>query len=131
MPVWPIANLTQQAAAVNVPTNAETVVANTNPYTADGPNRQVTIDAEGEITTGASTTALVVKIRRGTAVTGTQVGATQTITVPTAGNKVQFGLQVVDTPGEVAGQQWCVTVQQTGGAANGTVDQVSISAIAQ
>lgn len=131
MPVWPVANLTQQASAVSVVNANETAVVNTSPYTSDGANRQVTVDAEGEITTGTGTTALVVKIRRGTTTAGAQVGQSQTITVPTAGNKVQFGIQVLDTPGEVAGQQYCCTVTQTGGTGSGTVDQVCISAVAQ
>lgn len=126
----PVAQPTQMAAAVTITTTTETVAATTLPISTDGANQTVNLDCSGEVTPGTSTTALVIKVRRGTGITGTQVGTTQTLTV-TAPNKTGFSVQVADTPGEVAGQQYVVTVTQTGAAANGTIDQAAIQAVIQ
>ena len=127
---WAVASPTQMAAAVTITTTTEKVAATTLPLTTDGANQTVNIDASGEVTTGTGTTSIQIRVRRGTGITGTQVGVTQTITT-TAGNLYPFSIQVADTPGEVDGQQYVVTVQQVAATGNGTIDQAAIQPIIQ
>lgn len=131
MPSWPQTAGGKQISAVTVTTNSETGVLTTGNVNTQGTQQVVTLDFEGEITTGTSTTAIVLKCYRGSVIGGTQVGATYTVTVPTAGNKMAFAYQVLDTPGEVSGQQYTFSITQTGGAANGTVDQASCAITVQ
>lgn len=126
----PVAYPTQVAAAVAITTTTEKVAATTTPISTDGTNQTVNIDASGEVTTGTGTTSIQIRVRRGTGITGTQVGTTQNITT-TAGSLYPFSVQQGDTPGEVAAQQYVVTVQQVGASANGTIDQAAIQAVVQ
>jgi hypothetical protein len=93
-------------------------------------NLQTAVQLEGyiELTTAAAgTTAVVVKARRGTTIAGTQVGASITITATTAA-KEDIAFLFQDTPGEVFGQSYVITVTETGAGANGTIDNASVQA---
>lgn len=80
-----------------------------------------------KITAGTGTTSLNVVIRRGNSLVGPVVSDSQAITV-TAGNTYSVVVQGSDDQGEVAGQQYCVTVAQVGATANGAVNGVQLRA---
>ncbi len=74
------------------------------------------------ITTGATTTALVFRIRRGSGLTGATIGAAVwTHTIGAAASAVLSG-KYSDTPGAVAAQQYTLTVSQTGATGAGTLN---------
>lgn len=117
------------AAVGGAPVNAaETVVGTSPPVSTSGAGAQAKIAFDGVCTPGTSATSLVIKIERGTAAGGTQVGATKTI-VCSAGNAIGFHIEADDIIGEVAGQQWVCTILQTAGAANGSTAAVACRVI--
>lgn len=118
------------ANAGGAPVNAtETVVATTPAVSTSGPGANVRLLFDLVCTPGTSATALVCKVERGTVAGGTQVGATKTITC-VAATPIAVHMDVNDVIGEVAGQQWVLTILQTAGAANGSTAAVSAIAIA-
>lgn len=77
---------------------------------------------------GAGTTAVTPRIRRGNDQTGTAVSdavAQET----TAANAATWTVHATDAPGEVTGQSYEITVQQTGATGNGTIAYASLTAI--
>lgn len=114
------------ATAVTDGGATETVVLTSNGV--QSPNAWATISLTGvvTITPGTSATAVVIRVRRGT-VTGTLVGVAETDTLAAAANGI-IPFFFVDTPGDVDGIKYVVTVVETGAAANGTVNYASIQA---
>jgi hypothetical protein len=87
----------------------------------------VKISGVVNITAGTSTTAVVLKVRQGAGITGTQVGVNMTHTLA-AGASASIPYEVEDTTvTNVQGQQYSVTATQTGGAANGTANIATIT----
>lgn len=114
-------------AATSLVTTAETVLATSPPLSADGQAQSVIIDAVAGFTVGTGTTSVTVRVRRGTGITGTVVNSIAGVNVA-AGNSVAIPIQAVDSPGEVADQQYVVTVQQAAATGNGTNVLSSIAA---
>ena len=84
---------------------------------------KVIIRATVNVLAGTGTTAVVARIRQGNGVGG-NVLATATITLA-AGNNGQINLSVEDTAAllaAAAGGQYSLTLAQTGGSANGSVN---------
>ena len=77
------------------------------------------------ITAGTSTTAVVVKVRRGTGIAGTQVGNSATHTLA-AGASASIPFDYTDTAQFMA-NTYSVTMTQTAGAANGTINAASMT----
>ena len=107
-------------------TNA-TVVTTTETVVQLSPGFSTTYDGDAvmmtgtiDFTTGTGTTAVTVRCRRGNGITGTQVGVSEADTLA-AGVSSPIGFDFVDFPGAVAGQQYSITIQQTGATANGAV----------
>jgi len=111
----------QLSGTVNVVTTTETVALVTPPVSTTYSGDQIDIEGKINVTAGTSTTAVVLRVRRGNGITGTVVGVAETDT-EAAGASGSFPLQVVDTPGDVAGQVYSLTVQQTAATGNGTVN---------
>jgi hypothetical protein len=117
---------------VTLTTTSETTVA-TSPALTEGQVGPVyqgmRLQGVVNVTAGASTTAVVVRVRQGVGTGGALVGnaATHTLAATAIAN-VPF--DVVDSAG-VSGTalQWTVTVQQTAASGNGTVNQGSLSTI--
>lgn len=82
---------------------------------------QIQIDGTLDITAGTGTTAVTIRCRRGNGVTGAIVGAAEPDTLA-AGASEAVPFTFTDQPGDVAGQVYTLTVQQTGGTGNGTVN---------
>ncbi len=100
--------------------NAETIVMTTPGLSPDTPSRTFRLTAALKVTTGLGATGLIVRVRRGTLVTGTLVGEAASITAA-ASTTYETPYEVEDAPGEVAGQQYVVTVQQVGATGNGSL----------
>lgn len=103
----------------NVPAVTETVVATISGITLPRPGMPVVITYAGTLLTGAGTTAVTVRCRRGVDATGTLVGTAET---PTAAASASIDLAgaYVDQPGELANASYVITVQQTAAGAAGT-----------
>lgn len=111
--------------ALNIPTTTETVLATVAGVSTQTADAVLTLEAVAQISTGTGTTSGTLRVRRGVDATGALVGVAQAETV-TAGNTIDMELQVVDTPGEVAGQSYVVTYQATGASANSTSQQATL-----
>lgn len=106
-------------------TTAETVIATSLPVSTRSASEQVTITGWTDITAGTGATFVTLRIRRGTGITGTLVSNATAQNV-TAGNTLDYDLVVTDTPGEVAGQVYVLTAQQTAATGNGSATAASI-----
>lgn len=113
------------ATAVTDGGATETVVLVSNAITTAGPNQTVTLVGEVNITAGTNGVAAVIKIRRGSTTSGTQVGPTLT-TTEVATKLYTIPFEITDAPGDVGGLTYCVTVTETSASANGTVNYVAI-----
>lgn len=83
----------------------------------------VKITGDINVTPGTSTTAIVVKVRRGSGVAGTAVGTfTRTLAAAATGGLAFF---VIDEA-PIAGGQYTVTLTQTAGAGAGTVNSAVV-----
>lgn len=114
----------QLSGTVNVVTTGETVALVTPPVSTTFGSDTIDIEGKANLTTGASTTAVVFRCRRGNGITGTVVGVAETDTIA-AGASETHPFQFTDNPGDVAGQVYSLTVQQTAATANGTVNSAA------
>lgn len=121
----------EQATAVTVPTTTETVAVTSDivPLSPAGGEGYI-IRGAVNILAGTATTAVVVRVRMGTGITGTVVGVAQTHTLA-AGASATIPFSVVDLTAALAptASQYSVTVQQTAATANGTVNIATIEVI--
>lgn len=124
----PVVHSAHAEADVTLVTTAETVVLTIPQVTTRDRSELVTLMAFAVVTLGVGATALTMRIRRGTDITGTLVGEGNPVT-GAAGNTVGLALGGVDSPGDVSGQSYVVTVQQTAATANGTALASAGSAI--
>lgn len=114
--------------AGTAPANAVETVALILPGNVSVPvGTLIVLEFAANLTTGASTTAIIGRVRRGTTTAGTLVGAAFTTQVGAALSASVDG-QCADQPGEVAGQQYCLTLQQTAGTGNGSALFASLQA---
>lgn len=112
-----------------VTTTTETVVATLPNVSTPGPGWRVTLRGFCQLTTGAATTGLTWRVRRGSAITDTLVDEANAVQVEAAaGSTEDHEIVVVDTPPEVAGQTYVLTVQQAAATGNGTAVQASLTA---
>lgn len=110
-------------------TTAETVVATLPGVSTDRPGQLVRLRADYVVTIGTGGTAVTHRIRRDS-LTGTVVGESNTEQISTAaGSTESHEFYAEDSfAGEVAGQTYVLTVQQTAATANGTVLRASLKA---
>lgn len=112
---------------VTLPTSTETIVVSTGSVSlGEGSTGQgVLVSGVINLTTGTSTTGIVITIRAGTHLTGTIIGNQLTITAAAATN-YSIPFEVID-PTLTGSVSYSVTVTQTGASANGTVNQGNIT----
>ena len=114
-----------QVSGTSAP-SAETVAMVTTLVIENNPAGQgVHISGTLNVLAGTTTTAIVVKCRQGNGVNGAQVGGTITHT-QAAGVAASISFDFLDTSAfALVNQtaQWSITVAQTGGTANGTINQ--------
>ena len=107
---------------VTVTTTTETVAITSPRVIVPRETCRVLIKAWALVTTGASTTALTARIRRGNAVTGTVVSGEDAKTLAAAaGGNEQLVVWAVEERATVGEVQYNLTVQGTASAANNTV----------
>jgi hypothetical protein len=112
-----------------VTTTTETVVATTPATNLTLDYQQVLLFWYFVFTTGAATTALTVRLRRGTTISGTLLNVA-TSTPVSASSAYYLSGCYTDIPGIVAEQQWSITIQAAGATGNGTVNDACIALIA-
>jgi hypothetical protein len=89
----------------------------------------VTVAGWAQITTGAATTALTARIRRGTDVTGTLIDEANPVQVEAAaGSTEDVEITVEDEGVDLANATYVLTVQQTAATGNGTCVQAAMEA---
>lgn len=112
----------QVTTDATVTTTTETVAVTISNVTP--PRAGVTGVIRGfvEITTGTGTTALTVRVRRGTDTTGAVVGEGNPGQVQVAAGSTEVvDIAVEDALGDVNNASYVVTVQQTGATGNGSI----------
>jgi hypothetical protein len=113
-----------------LPSNgAETIIATTPPLTIPLDFAQVILLWYFLGNSGASTSALLFLLRRGTTVAGTLINVSSGSLV-TAAAGVRFSGVYVDTPGAVAGQQYSLSEIGVGTTGAGITNDVCLIAFA-
>lgn len=121
---------------------AETAVATSDTVQYAGPQGEgLVIRGQMNVTTGAGTTAVTVRCRKGAnTTTGALVGVANPDTLA-AGNSESIAFEFVDsapivtpfntpTGADIAGANvYTITLQQTGGTANGTVNYGTVGVV--
>lgn len=116
--------------AVTLVTTAETIVATVAPgLNINAPSGEgLSISGMINVLTGASTTAVVIRVRKGILVTDTVIDVAQTHTVGAAVS-ASIPFAALDQLAITATlQQYVVTIQQTAASGNGTVNYVMVNA---
>jgi len=114
-------------SAVNIPNVTETLVAYSGRVSVTTQTIRAVIKGWANVTQGASTTALVARIRRGNGVTGTIV-ATATIFVTAANLGIEVNVWFAEQVINAEFQDYSLTLQQTAGGAPGTANLAQIEA---
>lgn len=115
------------AAGVVVTTTAETVAATVQGISTEAGGDTVQLEGQLEVTVGTAGTSVVLKIERGSAAGSTLVIADTAVNVA-AGNTVNLSINGSDSPGEVAGQSYILTVTVGAATGNSTVTQAQLNA---
>lgn len=118
----PIQRYSAQATGdITVVTTTETILATIASVNTPRPGCKVQLFAFGQFTSGANTTGLTFRWRRGATITDTVVGESNVEQIEAAAGSTEgHSVAVEDTPGEVAGQTYVFTVQATAASANGS-----------
>ena len=127
MPKQGVTSRQAQQGATAIPTTTETVICTLAGISTDRADAVVNLEAVAQVTWGTGTTGATLRVRRGIDATGVLVG-TGVAETATAGQTTDEELQVQDFPGEVAGQSYVLTIQQTAASANGNSQQASLAA---
>lgn len=106
---------------------AETIIAKLSGVSVAGPDSIVKLDAAVNISIGTAGIAVTLRVYRGDATTDTKVYDSGQL-VTSAGDEYTLPLATVDTPGEVAGQDYILTAEVASAAAASTVHNVGFSA---
>lgn len=112
---------------VTVTAATETELCQLDGVTLRHPDERVVLRGHAEIVTGTGTAFVTYRIRRGTDTSGTQVGESQ-IDEANAGEYSLAPVEAEDTPGEVAGQSYVLTAQQSSATADGTCESCALTA---
>jgi|ERR687897_205630 hypothetical protein len=113
---------------VNVTTTNETVVC-TLPGVSTGRKSTVFLEGWLQFTTGANTTALTARIRRGTTIAGTLVcEATAQELAAAAGGDEEISINGEDPGVDLSGATYVLTIQATAASADGTALQSKLEA---
>jgi len=108
-------------AAVTLTTTTEAVVITAPAVTVARPNAEVCIVAYAELTTGADTTAVVARIRRGASVSGTLVSEENEQNVKAAAASIEpFTSMVCEPRSGVDSVIYSLTLDQVGATGNGS-----------
>lgn len=116
------------AADVTLVTTTETVVATLSGISTPR-KRDITLKGWAQVTTGTSTTGVIMRIRRGTAITDTLVGEANTEQVSAAAGSTEgHDVETVDPGIDMASGSYVLTAQLVAASANGAVLQSTLTA---
>lgn len=118
----------QKTANTTVTTTTETVVATVAGLSTRDGEEVVSLTGTVQVTIGTTGSAVTPRLRRGTTAAGTLVGEGNPVS-GTAADTVTLTIQADDVPGEVAGQSYVLTVQQTAATADGTALFAAVEAL--
>jgi len=118
-----------QPTITNIVTTAETIVLTSPPLNIPLDFSQILLFWWLTMTVGTTTTAVFVRIRRGNALTGTNLFQVATTSTAAGGNALSLSGCYGDIPGAVAGQQYVLTIQQTAATANGQLNDGALIAV--
>ena len=108
-------------AAVALVTTTEGVVVSSGPVTCPRQTCDIVVIAFAQLTTGADTTAVVPRIRRGTAITGTLISEEAEENVKAAAGSIEpFTSMAMEQRSNVATVEYSFTLDQVGATANGS-----------
>lgn len=117
---------TNTAAVAEVEGAAETVVAVLKAVNTDVGRERVLLVGQAFWTAAATSENMTLRIRRGETTAGPEVVKATTNSVVSRPN--ECSIQGSDEPGQVAGQAYCLTLQESKAAAKDTAVAVSLSA---
>lgn len=119
------------AAVQAISGSTEVVIATLNGVVTPLGSQTVRLRGMAFVTSGTTTTAVVLRIRRAS-LTGTLVGDQTGQTVVTAaGDSNIYEVAGTDNPGEISGGVYVLTVQNTGGGTGGTTVYANLEAFVQ
>lgn len=107
-------------------TTAETVIATVVVGDDTQEGDQIVLEGFAQITTGASTTGVQLRIRRG-GLAGVQVGPTAQLAAGAAAATC-LSVQGADVPGEIVSEPYVLTAQQIAATGNGTAVGANLQA---
>lgn len=119
----PIIREVASTGDVALPLATETVVATVSGISTEGPDTRIDLHGFAQVTGGAATNQVTLRIRRGVDTTGALVGEANVINVNVSTTN-NFDIDVQDIPGAVAGQSYVLTVTAGGGAATSVQEQL-------
>ncbi len=115
------------ATNVTLVTTGETVIISSGPLKMPFQTARAIIKAWAQLTTGAATTTVTPRIRRGTAVGGTLVGEANAEDVKAAaGSTEPFFIMASEARAGEESVEYSLTLQQAAATGNGTVLQAGI-----
>jgi len=121
------ASIVVATADVTITTTTETAIVTSGSARPAYATTRVLVIAWGQLTTGAATTAVTPRIRRGTTASGTLIGEgnAETLKAAAAGTEPFFIVATEDL-GAVESVQYTLTLQQTAATGNGSALQAGI-----
>lgn len=120
----------QETTDRTITTTTERVAASSGPAKCPFQTVRVLIMAWLQVTTGAATTTLTARIRRGTAITGTLVGQAIAEQVKAAaGSTEQMSIMVTEDRAGEESVEYSVSVEQASATGDGTIVQATIVVI--
>lgn len=115
---------TSISAPVALVTTAETVVVLGAKLPIEYTTCKCLVKSWCTMTPGTNTTAITLKLYRGTTAAGTQIGSSIALAGNfTVGSPCNFDFEATDLLANAGEAQYCMTVTQTGASANGSVTQ--------
>jgi len=112
---------------VTLTTTSETVIISSGVATVTRPVVRALVLAFAQLTTGAGTTGVTKRIRRGTLTTDTLIGEANDEPVKAvAGSTEEFYIMVAETLTDLVEVQYSLTLSQTAATGNGTALQAGI-----
>lgn len=119
---------TSSTASTTITTTTEQVACTLPGVFTPRPSQTVRLAGQVVVSTGASTTSLTFRIRRGSTTSGTQVSSSGSIAAA-ASTSVLFPWSGDDAPGEIGGQAYVLTVTQGAATTNGTISYCQLQAL--
>lgn len=120
--------ITVTATDATLTTTTEGVAVSSGPALVPSETANVCVIAWAQLTTGAATTTVTPRIRRGTTTSGTAVGEANAITIgAAAGSNEQYHMMACEARSGVATVEYSLTLEQASATGNGTVLQAGIA----